>query len=177
MWEEQEELMSEWVNDCYSGHAAGPAGDRGTENLKHFDGKRIPYSIGVLTKSLREANYMILRTPAAWCMRLPSRVPHTAPCLEPKIQRAIEEGELEVGTDVQVNPEHCQPHLCGDAGHSRSDLNTARRARKWAEKKVANSRGTQAKLDADAELKYWTDVEHRLTHGRSAEASSNEGSS
>jgi hypothetical protein len=169
MLEDQLDKMTEWVTDLVTGHAAGGAGEHGKrvvdKNTKQFSGDRIPITLEAMVQSMKEANYFIHRTPAAWCFRLPSRVPHTAPCLPQAMQDAIESGEILVGTDIHVNPEHCQPHLCGDAGHSRSDLSTARGARKFAEKKVANATKAEAKKAAQFELDYWTDVERKLEFG------------
>lgn len=159
--------LAEFVGDALDGYVAGSAGNRAldaiVENLESWKGQKLEYSIEVLIKAYDHANFSLVRTPAAWCIRFPSRVPHTAPCLPPAIQEAIKNGEM---TEAVVPRfEHCVPWECGDAGHSRNDLETARRSHKYASKMAANgSRDTRAHYQRQSD--YWEKVTAQLENGR-----------
>jgi len=81
------------------GQVAGGAGNRLLDAIaatpKAYKGIRLLTTIQMLVKSLDAANFIIQRTPAAWCIRFPTRIPRTAPCLPPAIQIAIEEGRVQ----------------------------------------------------------------------------------
>lgn len=159
--------IAEFVGDTLSGCVAGAAGNRAldavVENIESWKGQKLEHSIKVLMKSYDSANFALVRTPAAWCVRFPSRIPRTAPCLPPVIQEAIMNGEA---TEAVVPRfEHCIPWKCGDAGHSRGDLETAKNSYSYARKMVANSSG-KACADYQIQADYWKDVAAQLEYGR-----------
>lgn len=171
VWQYLKELgvenIAKFVGDTLEGHVAGAAGNRALdaviENLESWKGEKLDRTVTTLLKSYEESNFTLVRTPAAWCVRFPTRVPQTAPCLPPAIQEAIQNGEL---VDVVVPRfEHCIPWECGDAGHTRDDLPTARRSHRYASKMTANSRG-QARAEYQKQAEYWAEVIAQLEDGR-----------
>lgn len=160
--------LAEFVGDALNGHVAGSAGNRAldaiVESLESWKGQKLEHTIDILMKTYDHANFSLVRTPAAWCVRFPSRVPHTAPCLPPAIQDAIRSGEI---TETVVPRfEHCVPWECGDAGHGRSDLATARRSHRYANKMAANS-SKVARAHYQIQADYWEKVTTQLENGRS----------
>lgn len=159
--------LAEFVADTLTGHVAGAAGNRAldavVENLESWKGQKLEHTINVIMKTYDDANFSLVRTPAAWCVRFPSRIPHTAPCLPPAIQDAIKNGEA---TETIVPRfEHCIPWECGDAGHSLSDLATVKRSHRYASTMAANSSGkARAKYQIHAD--YWEKVAAQLEGGR-----------
>lgn len=171
VWQYLKELglknIVKFVGDTLEGHVAGAAGNRALdaviENLESWKGEKLDRTVATLLKSYEESNFTLVRTPAAWCVRFPTRVPQTAPCLPPAMQESIQNGEP---VDVVVPRfEHCIPWECGDAGHTRDDLPTARRSQKYANKMAASSSGqTRARYQKQAE--YWAEVAAQLENGR-----------
>ena len=61
--------------------------------------------------------------------------------------------------------EHCIPWECGDAGHTRDDLSTARRSQRYASKMAASSSG-RARAQFQQQAEYWAEVADQLENGR-----------
>lgn len=160
----------EFVGDALEGHVAGAAGDRALdaliENQESWKGKKLASTMTVLLESYKNANFTIHRTPAAWCIRFPTRVPLSAPCLPPTIQEAIANGEIVDGSMFLPRYEHCIPWKCGDAGHSRDDLDNAKRSLGYAKKKASDAGNSAERAHYQEQVDYWESVAHQLEHGR-----------
>jgi len=164
------EKLIYFVAEALDGYAAGAAGNRAEDalliNPESWKGQMLPYNMKVLIQSYEAANFTLHRTPAAWCIRFPTRVPRFAPCLPPTIQAAIENGEISDGMTIHPRPEHCVPWLCGDAGHTRDDLENVDRSLRFGRQQASKASNAKERAHYEQQVTYWEDVMHQLQYGR-----------
>ena len=67
---------------------------------------------------------------------------------------------------VHPRPEHCIPWKCGDAGHTRDDIDNARRSLGYAKEKASRARSRKESAHFQEQIIYWEDVVYQLEHGR-----------
>lgn len=160
----------QFVGDTLEGHVAGAAGNRSIDavlgNVKAWKGKKLASTMEVLLESYKNSNFTIHRTPAAWCIRFPTRVPLSAPCLSSTIQDAIANGEIVDGSMLLPRHEHCIPWKCGDAGHTRDDLDNAKKSLGYAMEKAFNAGSSRERAHYQEQVDYWKSVAHQLEYGR-----------
>ena len=109
---------------------------------------------------LDDPNFVVLATPAAWCMRFPTQLPEKLPCLpDPDL--------IDVPlSEIAPDPFNCQPWKCGYSVHTRRHLSRAKRNRDSA-KRMAGDKRVRAELaPVFAEMaEYWTNVVEHLENG------------
>lgn len=154
--------LIDWLSDAVDGKVAGQAGDRTLDaiakNREFFQGDLLPVTISTLVESVCPS-HIIIRTPAAWCMRFPSVVPKAAPCL-------IAEADCDTNA-IYPNPSRCRPWLCGSAGHTTKDSSRAKQALRWAEKKSSDATVSLKRRDEySVQMNYWRQVVAQLENGR-----------
>jgi len=160
--ETQKEKVAELLADGAEGKLAGAAGNRTLDAIaKHpeaFHGTALATTVKTLLEAFTEnANFDIILTPAAWCLRFPSKVPWTAPCLPPN---AIP------GEYIYPDPGKCIPFNCKHAGHSTRHLDRIKGALAWAKKAASESRYSTSKAHYEEQIRYWEDVVNQLENGR-----------
>lgn len=151
MLERQREKIVEYLTDAAEGKLAGAAGnktlDAVSRNIEAFQGKTLATTVKSLVDVFtKNANFEIIRTPAAWCLRFPSRVPWTAPCLPPKSRP---------GEYIYPNPEKCRPWECKDAGHTTKDLHKIKDVLSWTTKASSESQSCASRAYYEKQMKYW----------------------
>lgn len=162
MLDQQRNKIIDFLADASEGKLAGAAGNRTLDavarNRMAFKGEALATTIKtILTVFTENANFEIIQTPAAWCLRFPSKVPWTAPCLPP---------DSIPGEYNHPNPEKCRPWECKDAGHTTNDLHRIKSALKWAKKAASETTSNTSKAYYSKQATYWEEVINQLENGR-----------
>jgi hypothetical protein len=112
---------------------------------------------------LADPNFVVVKTPAAWCLRFRSYRPQQLPCL-PDIHLIDLRPE-----DLAPDPSKCRPWLCGYAAHTSHHLKRAK-ANRDASKKIASKEGIRADLvrSLSHQYEYWGNVVRHVEHGHEA---------
>lgn len=156
--------LIEWLSDAIDGKVAGQAGDKTLDaiagNRDFFRGELLPITLQNLIESVCP-DHIIIRTPAAWCLRFPSMVPLSAPCL-PEIN-----SEGTSISEIYPNPSECRPWLCRYSGHTTSDITRAKKSLQWARKKAQDSLiNPERRAQYAEQASYWAHVVEQLSIGR-----------
>lgn len=159
----QSEALTEILTYAAEGKLAGPAGDRANtailDNIEAFKGKRLANTIASLEQTLIASNFLVVRTPASWCLRFDVRIPWDAPCLPPPEKRRT--GEI-----ATPNFDKCQDWLCKHSGYTPTDLPKARQRRAWADNVRAGAVSPASRAYYDKMVAFWDGVIDQLENGR-----------
>lgn len=163
LWQYESDRMVEYFADAAEGKLAGKMGDDTLNTIKEYQellsAEVTPTTIKEFLGAYLESDYRIIRSPAAWCLRYPSKITWDAPCLPPQALRNQYDG-------IAPNPDRCQPWLCQYAAHTSRDLGLAKGRLAWAKK--AASAGNHASFQGlyEKQIKYWERVVYQLQYGR-----------
>ena len=161
--ETQSEALTEILTSAIEGTFAGAAGDRASmaimDNIEAFKGKRLPKTIAALEETLIRSNFMVVRTPASWCLRFEARVPWNAPCLPAPEKRRT--GEIDT-----PNFDKCDDWQCKYSGYTPSDLNKVKRRRDWASQKASQTSFGASKAYFENQTAHWNRIVDHLENGR-----------
>jgi len=161
MLNSQFDKVAKYIAYGADGKLAGAAGNETLNVVKanpdFFKASAIASTVNEVLESITgDGNLRIVRTPAAWCLRFPSRVPWTAPCLPPN---SLDE-------PVLPNPEKCRPWECRHAAHTPDDIKTVKSALAWSKKAASESKSLKAKASYSQQAAYWQEVLFQLENGR-----------
>lgn len=157
IFESECEAMIELFADIAEGKVAGPKGNEILDMV--FAGEVSPTSAKSFLDAYIESNLAVFKSPAAWCLRYPSKVSWNAPCLPPQETRT---------NDVILwpNPDRCIPWRCKYPLHTSRDLSRAKGNLSWAKKSESGARSSASKESYGVEAAYWERVVQQLEVGR-----------
>jgi integrase len=161
--ESELDSVVELMADAMEGKLAGAKGDEilevVTTNQEWFFGETVQTTAKELIDSYVQSNFIIVRHPAAWCLRFPSKVPFKAPCLPIATERDSDD-------EIWPNPDRCIPWKCKYPVHTSKDLGRAKGNLAWANKSASMAKSASSKALYGKQAAYWETVVYQLEFGR-----------
>jgi len=157
--EANRKALAELITAAASRRMSGKAGERimNAIPVEKLVAEMLPDTIKeYIALLLEDPDFVILRSPAAWCLKFRTSRPEQLPCLP----------AIAIADEIVPDASNCRPWECGYAAHTKRHLRRAQRNRDSATR-LASKTGIRAEIaeSMTCQASYWKEVARHLEHG------------